>query len=88
MTALRAIVRTLSDSAGFADPATDEHGLVELTDEQLDQVAGGGCCVGRVVNSETIGPKPGVATDGGLAPRAMPYGSKIGTTGSGDGDAS
>jgi hypothetical protein len=30
MTASRAIVRTLSDSAGFADPATDEHGLVEL----------------------------------------------------------
>jgi hypothetical protein len=68
MTVLRAIVRTLSDSAGFADPATDEHGLIELTDEQLDQVAGGGGALGGVLIGSGAG-------------SPMPDGRKSGITG-------
>jgi hypothetical protein len=57
----RAIVRTLSGSAALAGSTTAmTRGLLELTEAQLEQVAGGGGAAGGVVRS-----------GGGAAPRAM-----------------
>ena len=52
MQALRAIVRNLTGSAALAGSATwTGTGPVEVTDAQLDQVAGGGGALGGVIGS-------------------------------------